>query len=180
MRPDGSMAFDGGTLEGPLAFDPNSAFGLFGIPSESPAGDGGCFSPTEATLFLASSSPAFTQCLWLGQAPAGFEFEEQLEIQLATAADPTLNGTYALTADANALPDAGRIAFLVVRQNVAPLSSGTVVASAIAGTVSVQVVVSGTCDVEAIGSFSATMSDSDGGQSQLSGTIDTTLICFPI
>jgi hypothetical protein len=172
MVPDGSMTAAGTILQGPLAFNPNAVVAQFA----------GCVGPTDGALFLSTSNPPFTDCLWLGNinAPAGFEFQEELEIYLPRPSDPTQDGPLFLVweVDGGASLDAGRGASLFVLRNVPLLGRGSLEASAIAGTVSVQVVSNGCDVVEMTGSFSATMSDSDGGQSALSGTFETTLTCL--
>ena len=182
MIPDGSMNPSGSMLEGPLAFTPNASVAVLNCYWQN--ADGGYLDSFAASLSLMSSNPPFNDCFSAEDPELDSEVDELL-IELLSV-DPTVTGSYVLTGDlvVPLSPDGGRMATLDLSRfefnMVRGLITRELIASAIAGTVSVQAVDGGggTCGVaEMTGSFSATMRDSDGGETPLSGTFDSTLIC---
>jgi hypothetical protein len=161
-------------LQGADAFSPNSTLFLSYNPID----------PSKAMIALTYANPAISDCSVFGSLDPWLIVQRNLTIELTTGGDAGLTGTYELTADSSAvwMGDGGRVATLVIYEDGGPylgLIVGTIVATANSGTVVLQAMGSETYPTGVSGSFSASMNDGDGGQSQLSGTFETALVCSP-
>jgi hypothetical protein len=178
----GGSSIGSATLQGPEAFNPNSCLAVLTKPL------GTCVDPIAALVFLTDTTPAASDCLVFGDLSPGLTVQHELDIDLLAESRPSLDGTYGLITDSRILADAdgGRVGTLVIYENgggYVGSVAGTIVATATSGTVTVATTTTpatdGFCVVEMSGTISATVSDRDGGESYLSGTFETPLICIP-
>lgn len=166
----GGTTTGGNSLQGPWAFEPNSTLAYLE--------GSGCPEVQQAGLFFTLSTPPVEACVFK-DGSSMVTYQRSVAIQFEKPADAELNGTYEVTGDFVRLytPDAGRLAGLIVSGQTA--SYPYFVLSPVAVGVSGTVTITASCTGHFSGNFDAVLSAEDGGESQLTGTFDTQLICGP-
>jgi hypothetical protein len=156
-----------GTLDGLLSFAPDAVLVFVrSLP------DGGV--DTSITdIDFTRSTPVFTCADYGGQFPDAGLLEDALDIELQTYPGQIPAGTYSIASTVNGC--AGAFCnFLSLYGATDPPSS---VPAGLAGGVSGSITLT-KVGAEYAGSFTAVVAFEDGGESELSGTFDTTTVCL--
>ena len=156
-----------GSLQGPGTFTPNAVVALIPIFS-----DGG-IDPTAVQILLSSGTPSFS-CSILDAGYSGIVDGLAVLLIQTVGNLPLTTGPLPMGGDTSIHEDAGGYGFLTMYGPTSPPSSGF---QAIGGSLSGSLTVS-SVGSDWAGNFSTSIYNlSDGGQLQITGSFDTSVIC---